>query len=119
MVKIWPWGVCLKVSVANPGGPARHVLGKPYFLIINSFFGKPPSGHMEAKIGHLENQKHHFEARNGPKRQKAGFGPQIFQNASPKFSFGQILFVGQSPFNKESGQTKGGPHKTPLRSYNL
>ena len=74
---------------------------------------------MEAKIGHLENQKHHFEARNGPKRQKASFGPQIFQNASPKFSFGQILYVGQSPFNKESCQTKGGPHKTPLRSYNL
>ena len=38
------------------------------------------------------------------------FGLQIFQNDSPKILVKFLLK--KSPFNKESGQTKGGPHKT-------
>ena len=112
MVKIWPRGVCLNVSVACPGGP-QGMFGKAlsFNLMINSFFGKPSSGHMETKIGHLETQTHHFEARSGPKQQKAGFGPQIFQNASPKF-FLANSFCGAKPAYQRNLPKQGGPHKT-------
>ena len=45
------------------------------------------------------------------------FGLQIFQNDSPKILVKFLLK--KTPFNKESGQTKGGPHKTQksLKTY--